>query len=115
MEEAGLGGYIGEGAIAIIFEEMRGGFLAGWKTFEAPAVDEKNIQPAVIVVIVESDAAASSFEEIFVFVFAAENSFGVKAGFARDVPEGNAKVGGKSRSGSRSGSLRRSSALRKGC
>lgn len=89
---------------------MRSGLLAGGKTFEAPAVDEENIQPAVMVVIIESNATACGFKEIFIFVLAAEDGLGVESGFARDVQEGNAKIAG----GSRSGNLRRRRGLRKG-
>src|SRR5205814_456719 len=109
MKQAGFGGDVGESAVAIVFEKMIGGFLAGGKTFEAPAVDEKNVQPAVVVIIVEGDAAAGGFEKIFIFVLAAENGFGVEAGFARDVEEGNAKIV----RGSNGGGLRRNVALRK--
>ena len=68
------------------------------KTFEAPAIDEKNIKPAVIVVIVESDTAAGGFEKVFVFVLAAENGFCIQAGLARNVEEGNTKIAERSRS-----------------
>jgi len=97
VREAGFGGDIGESAVAIIFEEMRGGLLAGGEAFEARAVDEKNVEPAVVVVVVEGDAAAGGFEEIFVFVLAAEDGFGVEAGFAGNVEEGDAEIGGGSR------------------
>src|SRR5229473_2372588 len=92
MEQAGFSGDVRESSVAIVFEEMRSGFLSGRETFEAPAVDKKNVQPAVVVVIVESDAAAGGFEKILVLVLAAVNGFGVQAGFARDVKEGNAKI-----------------------
>lgn len=64
---------------------MVGGGLAGRKTFEAGAVDDEDVQPVVVVVIVESDAAAGGLEEVFVLVFAAEDGFGVKAGFTGNV------------------------------
>src|SRR6266850_5638563 len=89
---------------------MRSGFLSGGKTFEAPAVDEKNVEPAVLVVIVESDAAAGGFEKIFVLVLAAVNGFGVQAGFARDVKKGNAEI---VRGNSSSGLLRSCSARKR--
>ena len=109
MKQAGFGGDIGESAIAIVLEEMRCGFLSGGKTFEAPAVNEKNIQPAVLVVVIEGGAAAGGFKEIFIFVLAAEDGFGVEAGFTRDVQEGNTKIVDGSSSGRRTG------ALKKGC
>ena len=76
-----------KGSVAIVFEKMRRRRLSCGKTFEARAVHQKNIQPAVVVVIVESDAATGRFEQIFVFVFAAEKRFDVQAGLFRDVDE----------------------------
>ncbi len=77
MKEAGFGGNVGECTVAIVLEEMIGGPLAGGEAFEASAVDQENVEPAVVVVIVESDPAAGGFEEVFVLVLAAENGFGV--------------------------------------
>src|SRR5213078_1145816 len=37
MNETGLGGDVGESAVAVIFEKMRCGFLSGGEAFEAPA------------------------------------------------------------------------------
>jgi len=108
MMQAGFGSDISEGAVAIIFEKMRNRFLASRKTFETPAVDEENIQPAVVVVIIKSDTAAGGFEKVFVFVFASENGFRVQAGLARNVEEGNTRIAGRSRS-----SLLRRRTLRK--
>ncbi len=79
---------------------MIGGFLASGKTLEARAVDQENVQPAIVVVVVESDAAAGGFEKVFVLMLAAENSFGVETGFPRDVQEGNPEIGGMGRNGS---------------
>ena len=69
---------------------MRNWFLTLGKTFEAPAVHKKNIEPVVVVVIVERDAAARGLEQIFILVFPAEDSFDVEAGFAGDVEEADA-------------------------
>ena len=77
--EPGTFGDIGEGAVAIIFEETAMRFLALRETFEAPAVDEEEIEPAVVVVIVEGQAAAGGFEEIFIFADATENGFDIEA------------------------------------
>src|SRR5712692_4716258 len=92
MKEARFGGDIRESSIAIVFEKVIGGFLACWKTFQARAVHEENVQPTVVVVIVESDATARGFEKVFVLVLAAKNGFDVEAGVARDVEEGDAKI-----------------------
>ena len=77
VNNSGFRGDVRERAVAIIFEEMRNWLLAFRKTLEAPAVHKKNIEPVVVVVIVEGDAAASCLQQIFIFVFAAENSFRV--------------------------------------
>ena len=45
----------------------------------------KDIEPAVVIVIVKRDAAAGGFEQILVLVFSAEDGFDIQAGFARDV------------------------------
>src|SRR5260370_34797091 len=62
-------------------------FVSGGKSFEARAVHQKNVEPAVVVVVVERDSAARGFEQAFVLVFAAEDRFDVKARFASDVHE----------------------------
>ena len=89
--EAGTFGDIGEGAVAIVFEETAMRFLAFGKTLEAPAIDEEEIEPAVVVIVVEGEAAAGGFEEIFVFADAAENGFNVEAGTFDDVDERDAE------------------------
>jgi len=84
MEQTGFGGDVGEGAVAIVFEEMRSGSCPAGKLRAQPFT--KIGQPAVVVVIVESDTTAV-VSRILVFVLAAENGFGVEAGFARDIQE----------------------------
>ena len=74
--EAGAVGDVGEGAVAIVFEEMAAGLLAGGEAFETPAVDEEEVQPAVVVVVVEGDAAAGGFEEVLVGELAAVDGGG---------------------------------------
>jgi len=71
--------HVGERAVAIIPEQARDGLLSGGKSFEARAVDEKNIEPAVVVVVIERDSAAGSFEQVFVLIFTAEGGFGVES------------------------------------
>ena len=36
------------------------------ETFESPAVHEKDVEPAIIVVVVESDAASGGLEQVLV-------------------------------------------------
>ena len=71
------------------------GSSPGGKPSKPPAVDEENVEPAVVVVIVESDAAARGLEQVLVLMLAAENCFGVQAGFLGDVDEGDAEIGGR--------------------
>ena len=89
--EAGTFGDIGEGAVAIIFEEAAMRLFALRETLEAPAVDEEEIEPAVVVVVVEGQAAAGGFEKIFIFADAAENGFDVEAGAFDDIDEADAE------------------------
>jgi len=94
MSDSSLSGHVGECAVAIVLEEMRSGLVARWKAFEARSVYQENIQPAVIVVIVKGDSAAGRFEQVFVFVLAAENCFDVQARVFGDVDEAHSNVGG---------------------
>src|SRR5579863_1271127 len=63
-------GNVGEATVAIILEEAAVGLLAGRKSFEPPAVHQENIQPAVIVVIVECKATAGGLKKILVLALA---------------------------------------------
>ena len=64
--QAGAGSHIGEGAVAIVLEEVAVRLLSSGKSFQPPAVHEKQIQPAIVVVVVEGEAAAGGLEQIFV-------------------------------------------------
>src|SRR5262249_25450671 len=92
VADSGLRGDIRKRSVAIVFEKMRGRRLPRRKTFEARAVHQKNIEPAIVVVVVESDAAARRFEQIFVFMFAAKDRFDVEASLLRYVDEADAEV-----------------------
>jgi hypothetical protein len=91
--QAGLEGDIGEGAIAIIFEEAGDGFLAFGEALETCAVDEEDVEPVVVIVVVEGDTAAGGFEEILVLVLAAVGGLGVEAGLASYIDEADAERG----------------------
>ena len=82
-------GDVGEGSVAIVFEEMRSRFLSpAGNPSKTRTIHQKNVQPAVVVVVVKRDAAAGGLEQIFVFVLAAEDGFGVEAGRAPDIDKG---------------------------
>src|SRR6202008_4338151 len=85
--EACFCGYVSECAVTIVFEEVAGGFLSFGEAFETPAVDEEDVELAILIVVVESDAAAGGFKQIFVFSFAAIKSFCVDAGLRGYVDE----------------------------
>ena len=89
--EAGLECDVGKRAVAIVFEEMANRLLAFGKAFEAPAVDEENVDPVVVVVVEEGRAAACGFKQIFVAMLAAEDGLDVEAGFFGHVGELHAK------------------------
>src|SRR5580658_3920192 len=89
--EAGTFGDIGESAVAIIFEEAAVGFFALGESLEAPPVHKEDVEPAIVVVVIEGEAAASGFEKIFVFTDAAEDGFDVEARAFDDIDEGNAE------------------------
>ena len=63
-DQAGFIRHVGEGPVAVIVEEMVRGLLTGGKAREPRSVDQKNIQPAVVIVIEEGDAAARSLEDV---------------------------------------------------
>ncbi len=63
--QAGFLGDVGKGSVAIIFVEMRSGGLAGRPVgVEARAVGEIDVEPAIIVVVEERQAAAFGFDDV---------------------------------------------------
>ena len=72
---------------------MRGRTLPCGKTFETRPIYQKNIQPTVIVIVVEGNAAAGGLEQILVFVLAAKNCFGVQPRFGSHVDKREAQAG----------------------
>src|ERR1700730_16219209 len=93
MRDSRLRSHIGESSIAIIAKEMRRRFSAGREAFEPRAVHHKNVEPSIVVEIVESNAAARGLEQILVLVLAAENSFRIQPGFPSDVDEVHSRIG----------------------
>src|SRR5207302_1754499 len=92
VREACLCCYVGESAIPIVAEEMRGRLGPSRKAFKPRTIYEKNVQPAVIVVVVEGHAASRGLQQIFVLVLAAEDSLRVQARLASDIQEGYAEI-----------------------
>src|SRR5712671_5953520 len=71
---------------------MRRRSLPGGETLEARAIHQENIQPAIIIVIVECNAAAGRLQQILVLMLAAENRFDIKPGFASHIDEIDAQA-----------------------
>src|SRR5437879_12083574 len=63
------------------------------KTIEPGAIYQKNIEPAVVVVVVEGNAATRGFEQILVLVLSAKDCFRIQAGLAGNIQEAHAKIG----------------------
>ena len=85
MHQPGFHRHIRKRPVAIILEQVRGRLLPLRKSFQPPAIHEKNIQPPVVVVVVKRHAASGRFQQIFVLVLAAKNRLGVQPSFFRNV------------------------------
>jgi hypothetical protein len=72
---------------------MGSGFLPRSKSFQTRTVDQKDVEPAIVIVVIEGDAAAGRVQKLFILVLAAQNSFGVQAGFFGHIHETDAEVG----------------------
>ena len=101
--DAGFGGDISEGAVAIVFEEMRSGLLSGREALKARAIHQKNVEPAVVVVIVESDATTRGLEQIFILMLAAVDGFCIQSRLAGDIGEAEPRAKPASASAGSSG------------
>src|SRR5437667_2350889 len=85
---------VGECAVSIILEKMRRRLLAPGETFQARSIQQKNIQPTIVIVIVKSHAAASGLKQIFVLVLAAVDCFGIQSRLAVNIDKSYAEIGG---------------------
>ena len=110
MHQSGLGRHVGKRSVAIVLEKMIGRFLSSGKPFQARAVHQKNVEPAVVVVIIESHAAPGRLEKVFVLVLAAVDGFCSESGFPGHIHKGDAQILSRSR-----GSQRRSSGILERC
>src|SRR5436309_1895960 len=74
VRDSGAGGDIGESPIAVVLVESADGRLSRRPTrFKARPVDEKDVEPAVIVIINKSATASGGFEQELVRAFTSEN------------------------------------------
>ena len=94
MRQTRFGSHVYKRAVAIIFEKMRCGLLARGKAFETRTIHQENVEPTVVVIVVEGDTTASRFQQILVLVFAAENSFHAQAGVPGHIDKAHAEIRG---------------------
>src|SRR5262249_23824194 len=88
VRDTGLIGHVSERPVAVVFVETADRRLARRPLrFEARPVDEKNIEPPVVIVINECAAAASSLEQELVLALIAEDRLGAQTRFTRHVDE----------------------------
>src|ERR1700751_631877 len=73
---------------------MRCRLAACGESLEASAVHQKNIEPTVVVVIVEGNSAAGSFKQVFVLVLAAKNGLGIESRVLRNIDKADANING---------------------
>src|SRR5215469_10111543 len=65
--------------------------LARGKTFKPPSIYNKNVQPAIVVIVIKSNAATSSFQQIFVFLLSAKNGLCLETRLAGNIDKSNAQ------------------------
>src|ERR1700722_1983058 len=75
--QAGAFGDVGERAVAIILKQMTMRLLTFSESFEPPTIYKKDVQPAIVVKVIKSKAAAGGFEKIFIFFHTAVDSFDI--------------------------------------
>src|SRR5579863_6443361 len=86
--DAGFLGDLSDCAITVVLVEMGGGLFSGRPVFvDAVAVGEIDVEPAVVVVVEEGDAAAFGFDDDALVFHAAPDVGRVEAGGVGDIDE----------------------------
>src|SRR5216683_2966269 len=85
VSQAGFCGDVGESAVMVVaIEVARWGFP--WREgIKRRAVHDKNVGPAVVVIVKDGDARSGGFDNVLFRVFAAENHRCVQPGLLRDI------------------------------
>src|SRR3989440_13100473 len=74
---------------------MTSGLFPFWKPSQSPAVHEEDIEPPIVVIVIESHATACSLKQVFVFLDTAEDGLRIQSGLSRDIDKTDAKrIGG---------------------
>src|SRR5208282_6898916 len=76
--QAGALGDIGECAVTIVFEQTAMRLLTLGESFQPPSIHKKNVQPAIVVVIVERQPATRRLQQILILAYVAVNRFDVE-------------------------------------
>ena len=71
--ESSLHRHIGESSIVIISVQMIGRGLSPGKSFEGRAIHQKNIRPAIIVIIEDCRTRSGSLDDVFLRVLPSED------------------------------------------
>ena len=103
--QAGLFGDIGEGAVTIVVKQITGGIAVPNRRIKAGSVHQKNIEPAVVVIVEQRHPATHLLEQKLLVGRAAGNVPGVpQPGLASDVGEndGRRRVGSQQMRGCQS-------------
>src|SRR5205807_10541569 len=87
VSQARFFGDIGERAVVIVVVEVARRGLARRQGFQLGAVHDKNIRPAVVVVVKNGDARSRRFNDVFFCVFTAKNYWCNEPGLLRDIGE----------------------------
>ncbi len=90
--KSGLLGHVGEGAVAIVLEKMRGGlFPCGPVRVEPVSIGQIDVEPSVIVIVEEGDAAAFRLDDDALLVDASPDIGNIQACLLCNVDELNGR------------------------
>src|SRR5581483_2271431 len=64
MRQPGLGGHVGESSIMVVAVQLAGVALPGTDVFDRRAIDQQDVDPAVIVIVECGNAAAHRFHDV---------------------------------------------------
>jgi hypothetical protein len=92
--QSGFDGHVSERSVAIVLIEPIGGRVGSRPfRFKTRAVDEEDVEPAIVVEVEECHTAAGSLEEEPVPILSAKNGLRTQPGFPGDVHKLNAQPG----------------------
>ena len=71
--KSGFLGHVRKSTVMIVAVQVAGWFLSAWKAFELGAVDQKNVRPAIVVVVENRDSRAGRLNDVLLGEEPAEN------------------------------------------